>query len=107
MKDKIKLFFGFLGRGWVGGIRGKIGVFALILALVMFIRMFFGEVSVQKFIINIWKLKDEEVRMVQEQAKLDLMNKHIKLIMEHSPDYVEEISLKYLNMGDPNTKVLK
>lgn len=107
MKHKIKEFLSYLGRGWDGGIRGKIGVLCIILAIVMFVRMFMGEVSIQKFVINIWKFNNEQERLVSEREKLDLVNKHIILIQEHSPDYIEEISLKYLNLGDQKTKALK
>ena len=89
MKDKIKNFFIFLGRGWTGGLRGKVGIFFLIFAFIMFVRLFIGEVSVQKFVINIWKLRSEETRLGAEQAKLDLVNKHINLINERSPDYIQ------------------
>jgi hypothetical protein len=28
-------------------------------------------------------------------------------LQNYSPDYVEELGLKYLNIGDPKTKILK
>lgn len=107
MLDKIKNLFGFLGRAWAGGIRGKIGVLAAIFAFFMFVRIFFGEVSAQKFVINIWRLNSEQQQLVSEQTKLQTLKHHIKLIQNYSPDYIEEIGLKYLNIGDPNAKVLK
>ncbi|HNY25365.1 MAG TPA: hypothetical protein PKJ33_02355 [Alphaproteobacteria bacterium] len=107
MWDKIKILFGFLGRAWSGGIRGKIGVLAAFFACFMFIRIFFGEVSLQKFVINIWRLNSEQQQLVAEQNKLHMIERHIQLIQNYSPDYLEEIGLKYLNIGDPNAKVLK
>lgn len=107
MWDKIKNFFGFLGRAWTGGIRGKIGILAAIFAAFMFVRIFWGEVSAQKFVINIWRLDAEQQQLVREQEKLAAYEKHIKLIQSYSPDYVQELGLKYLNVGDPNTRILK
>lgn len=107
MRDKIKNLFEFIGTAWSAGIRGKIGVFAALFATFMFIRIFFGEVSIQKFIINIWRLNGEQEQLVAEQKKLEMIEHHIQLIQNYSPDYIEEIGLKYLNIGDPNAKVLK
>ena len=107
MRDKIKNLFEFLGTAWSGGIRGKIGILATIFALFMFIRIFFGDVSVQKFILNIWRLNEEQQQLVSETAKLDTLKHHIELIQNHSPDYIEELGLKYLNLGDSKMKILK
>lgn len=107
MKEKIKNFFGFLGRAWSCGIRGKIGILFSVFALFMFVRIFWGEVNVQRFVINIWRLNAEQQQLVAEQNKLNLLNRHIELLQGYSPDYVEELGLKYLNIGDPKFKVLK
>ncbi len=47
MREKIKNLFGFIGRAWSGGIRGKVGILFAIFAGFMFIRIFWGEVNVQ------------------------------------------------------------
>lgn len=107
MKEKIKKFFGFIGRAWSGGWHGKFGVLATIFAAFAFIRIFWGDVNVQNFIINIWRLNDEQEQLVMEQNKLDAINRHIELLQGYSADYVEELGLKYLNIGDPDTKILK
>ena len=107
MKEKIKNFFGFIGRAWSGGWHGKFGVLATIFAAFSFIRIFWGDVNVQNFIINIWRLNDEQEQLVMEQNKLDAINRHIELLQGYSADYVEELGLKYLNIGDPDTKILK
>ena len=107
MKEKIKNFFGFLGRGWSGGLRGKIGILSALFAAFMFFRIFFGEVSAQRFVINIWHLNAEQQQLATEQAKLETLQRHIKLIQSYSPDYVEELGLRYLNIGDPGMKILK
>lgn len=107
VKDKIKNLFGFLGRAWRGGIRGKAGVFFAIVACVMFFHVLFGQVNVARFVANIWHLNSEQQELATEQSKLETMNRHIKLLENYSPDYVEELGLKYLNIGDPAFKVLK
>ena len=107
MKEKIKNFFAFLRKAWSGGMRGKIGVLCAIFAVFVFVRMFFGDVTVQKFIGNIWKMQAEQKQLAAEQAQAESITLHIRLLQEHSPDYVEELAQKYLNLGDPKTRILK
>ena len=107
MKDKIKNLFGFMGRAWRGGIRGKAGVFFALVATFMFFRLFFADVNIPRFVANMWNLNAEQQELEKELSKLETMNRHIKLLQNYSPDYVEELGLKYLNIGDPAFKVLK
>ena len=107
MRDKIKNLFGFIGRAWRGGIRGKFGVFFAAFALLIFVRIFFGEVNVGRFVTNIWRLNEEHAALAQEEKKLQTIRHHIELLKTYSPDYVEEVCLKYLNTGDPEFKILK
>lgn len=107
MKEKIKNFFGFIGRAWRAGWRGKLGLAMLMFALFMFVRIFIGDVCVQKFIMNIWELNKEQQQLATERQRLDTLNQHIELIQGYSSDYVEELGLRYLNMGDPETRILK
>lgn len=107
MKEKIKNLFGFVGRAWSGGIRGKIGILFTLFAAFMFVRIFWGDVNVQKFVMNIWRLDAEQTQLAAEQEKLAQLQRHIDLLQGYSPDYVEELGLKYLNIGDPNTRFLK
>lgn len=107
MKTKIKNFFGFVGRAWSGGVRGKFGILFALFALFMFVRVFFGDVNVQRFVINIWRLNSEQEQLATEQKRLDSLNRHIELLQGYSPDYVEEQGLKYLNIGDPKFRILK
>ena len=107
MGEKIKNFFGFIGRAWSLGIWGKIGIIIAIFALFMFVRIFWGQVNVQKFVINLWRLNEEQQLLDAEQEKLNTLNRHIELLQTYSPDYVEELGLKYLNIGDPDIKVLR
>lgn len=107
MKEKIKELLKFIVGGWRAGLRGKIGVICMIFACVMFARLFWGDVSIQNFVINIWRVDKEQTLLAKEQKKLDLTNHQIKLLQDHSPDYVEELSQKYLNMGAPDLRILK
>lgn len=107
MKEKIKNFFGFIGAAWTGGIRGKIGILFTVFAAFMFVRIFWGEVNVQTFVINIWRLNTEQQQLAAEQEKLQSLQRHIELLQGYSADYVEELGLKYLNIGDPKIKILK
>lgn len=107
MKEKIKNFFGFLWTAWRGSWRGKIGIFCAIFAAVMFVRIFWGDVNVQKFVMNIWRLDAEQQHLALETEKLNTLRQHIDLLQGYSADYVEELGLKYLNIGDPDIKILK
>lgn len=107
MKEKIKNLFGFIGRAWSDGIYGKFGILLTLFALYMFVRMFWGDVNVQKFIVNIWRLHGEQEQLAAEQSKLQEIHQHIELLQGYSPDYVEELGLKYLNVGNPDFKILK
>ena len=100
MKEKIKNFFGFIGRAWSDGIYGKFGIVMLVFALFIFVRMFWGDVNVQKLIINVWRLHGEQEQLAAEQEKLQKIQRHIELLQGYSADYVEELGLKYLNIGD-------
>ena len=107
MKEKIKNFFGFIVRAWSDGIYGKFGIVMLVFALFIFVRMFWGDVNVQKLIINVWRLHGEQEQLAAEQEKLQKIQRHIELLQGYSADYVEELGLKYLNIGDAKYKILK
>ena len=107
MEEKIKNFFGFIGRAWTDGIYGKFGIVMLVFALFIFVRMFWGDVNVQKLIINVWRLHGEQEQLAAEQEKLQKIQRHIELLQGYSADYVEELGLKYLNIGDAKYKILK
>lgn len=108
MKDKIKNLFSFIGRAWRGGVRGKFGVFFALFAVLAFVRIFFGEVNVGRFVANMWHLSEERAELDMAKKKLETIRLHIRLLEEdNSPDYVEELVLKYLNVGNPEFKILK
>lgn len=107
MWEKIKNLFSFIGRAWTGGPRGKLGILFAAFALFIFIRMFIGYTNIQRFVMNIWYLNNERVELDAQTKKLNDLRMHIQLLRDYSPDYVEELGLQYLNIGDPDFKILK
>ncbi len=107
MKEKIKNLFRFLGRAWSGSIRGKFGVLLALFASFMFIGLFWGNVSVQRVTMNVWHLNKASEQLNAETATLNEIQQHIKLLQNYSPDYIDELGLQYLNIGNPQVKILK
>ena len=107
MKGKIKNLFSFIGHAWSGGIYGKFGIILAIFAFFMFIRIFWGDVNIQRFALNTWALRNAQEQLAAETATLNEINHHIKLLQNYSPDYIEELGLRYLNIGSPRVKILK
>lgn len=107
MKEKIKNLFAFTGRAWSAGFHGKLGVIMVIIAVFWSVGIFTGKTTLQGFIVNIWRLNAAQEQLQQEQTKLAKLQQHISLVQKNSPDYIEELGLKRLNMGDAKTKILK
>ena len=107
MKEKIKNLFGFIGRAWAAGFHGKLGVIMTLVAIFWSVGIFTGTTTVQGFIANIWRLNTAQVQLQTEQAKLTQLEHHIELVQRNSPDYIEELGLTRLNMGDAKTKIIK
>ncbi len=109
MWEKIKNLFSFFKSAWVAGARGKWGIFFMIIALFFFVRLFFGTQNIQNFVINAWHLNRDRTILAAEQAKLQQIQRHVYLLKhnENSADYIEELGLKTLNLGNPEFKELK
>ena len=107
MIGKVKDLLSFLWNSWRDGTNGKIGVLCILFSILIFGRLLFGEVSLHRLIGNRWHLQDEIVQMNTEREKLEALEKHIQLIQTRSPDYVEEIAGKHLNIGSPKVKILR
>jgi cell division protein FtsB len=107
MKEKIKNLFAFISTAWVSGRHGKLGVVMTFLAIFWSIGIFTGKTTIQGFVVNIWRLNAAQEQLQTEQAKLRQLETHIELVQKNSPDYIEELGLKRLNMGDSKTKILK
>ena len=109
MKEKIKIFFAFLGRAWAAGPRGKWGIVLMLVSVLAFVRLFCGTRNVQSFIINAWRLNHERAELAVAQQQLSEIQRHIYLLQHpnNSSDYIEELGLQTLNMGNPEFKELK
>ena len=109
MKKKIKNFFEFAKRAWTSGSRGKIGIILMLLSMFFFIRMFCGTRNVQSFIMNAWRLNHERTELAIAQQQLKEIQHHIYLLQHpnSSSDYIEELGLRILNVGNPDFKELK
>jgi len=107
MKEKIKNLFGFIGRAWTGGQRGKLGILFTVVSTMMFIRMFMGNMNIQQFVINAWNLNRERTELTERKMVRDKLEQHLQLLRNASPDYVEELGLQYLNIGDAKYRILK
>ena len=109
MWEKIKNFFSFMKSAWTTSARGKLGVLFLIIAIFFFVRMFFGTQNIQGFIANAWHLHRNRATLTMEQQKLEQIQHHIYLLQHpnNSADYIEELGLKTLNLGNPEFKELK
>ena len=109
MKEKIKNFFDFIKRAWAAGPRGKIGFILMLLSVFFFVRLFIGTQNVQSFVINMWNLNQAKKELTVAQDNLKQIQQHIYLLQHpnSSSDYIEELGLKTLNLGDPKFKELK
>ena len=109
MKEKIKIFFDFVKRAWNASSRGKIGVILMLLSIFFFVRLFCGTHSVQSFAINAWRLNHERAELEIAKKQLHEIQHHIYLLQHpnSSSDYIEELGLQVLNMGNPEFKELK
>ena len=98
-----------MGRAWHAGSRGKWGIVLMLISLFCFVRLFCGTRSVQSFVINAWRLNHERAELVVEQQKLQEIQHHIYLLQHPNnfSDYIEELGLQTLNMGNPEFKELK
>ena len=109
MKEKIKNFFEFVKRAWAAGPRGKFGFILMLLSVFFFVRLFMGTQNIQSFVINMWNLNHAKQELTLAQNNLKKLQQHIYLLQHpnNSADYIEELGLKTLNLGDPKFKELK
>ncbi|MDR1071931.1 MAG: hypothetical protein LBL21_04800 [Rickettsiales bacterium] len=107
MWEKIKSMTGILIRGTLGGWRGALGALMAGLSVYFFVGLFTGVASVQNYFKNRVALgrADEKIAVLRKQ--LDAENLHIELLQKHSPDFISEMALRHLNLGDPQLMILK
>ena len=107
MVQKIKSVIGVLFRGMFGGWRGAAGMAIIAFSLYLFAGFFNGTTNIQNYIRNKRELATVDTRIAMVQNRLDAANRHIKLLQEHSPDFVSEMANKHLNLGDPSVRILR
>ena len=109
MKEKIKNFFAFVKSAWVAGPRGRWGILFMLLSIFFFVRLFCGTQNIQGFIINAWNLNRERTELEIAQKQLQQIQHHIYLLQHpnSSSDYIQELGLQTLNLGDKDFKELK
>ena len=63
----------------------------------------------QSFVMNAWRLNNERAELAIAQEKLSEIQRHIYLLQHpnNSSDYIEELGLRVLNVGNPEFKELK
>ncbi|MDR2685366.1 MAG: hypothetical protein LBB23_01170 [Rickettsiales bacterium] len=107
MNRKIKELLEFLRLALLGGWQGFVGILLIPFAVYILYHIVFADGGVLNLI---HKLRAEErvsSEIEDKRARLNDLNMRINLIKNHSPDYIEELMIKHLNMADPNVKVLK
>jgi len=52
-------------------------------------------------------LNHERAELAERQMARDKLEHHLELLRNASPDYVEELGLQYLNIGDVKYRILK
>ena len=109
MWEKIKNFFSFMKSAWLAGTRGKLGILFLFVAIFFFVRLFLGTQNIQGFIVNAWHLNRNRTTLTMEQKRLQQIQHHIYLLQHpnSSSDYIQELGLQTLNLGDGDFKELK
>ena len=107
MAKKIKSALGVFFRGMFGGWRGAVGTALIVFSLYMLAGLFNGATNIQNYIRDKRELATADARIIAARKRLDAANQHIKLMREHSPDFVSEMAMKHLNLGDPGVRILK
>ena len=107
MGEKIKSLALTFVRGATGGLQGFIGAALTIISVCFLAGLFTGTTNIQTYFRNRNALGNTDAKIESLQGQLDAANLHIKLIQSHSPDFISEMALKYLNLGDPKMMILK
>ena len=79
----------------------------IVASIYFFVGLFTGVASIQNYFKNRRALNRADAKIETLQKDLGSVNLHIKLLQDFSPDFVAEMAIKYLNLGDPKMRVLK
>lgn len=107
MWEKIKSAFMVLLRGMFMSKQGFAGAVMVFISMYFLVEMFTGVASVQNYVKNRRSLNAADSKIEGKTDDLALLNLHIKLLQDVSPDFVAEMAAKYLNLGDPKTLLIK
>ena len=107
MWEKIKSIAGIFVRGATGGALGFLGAAMILVSIYFLAGLFTGTTNVQNYIRNRRALGNTDAKIAELTRRLETENLHIKLLQSHSPDFISEMALKHLNLGDPKMMILK
>ena len=92
-----------LRDGW----RGAVGILAIPLVGYLILNAVLAEGGLIQLVKNT-KTETHMARVVAEKtARLDEINLRIDLIKNYSPDYIEELIQRHLNMAAPGVRILR
>ena len=107
MWEKIKSMPVVFIRGAFSGIYGFVGAALIVFSIWLWAGFFMGVSNVQNYARNLSALDAADGRIAALRERLDRTELHIKLLQDHSPDFVAEMGLTHLNIGDPAVRVVK
>ncbi|MDR0449345.1 MAG: septum formation initiator family protein [Rickettsiales bacterium] len=107
MFTKIKQLLEFLRLALRSGPAGLLGVLLIPLFLYLLYAAIFAEGGLVQFIQRTRDADRMEQAVAYKRAALGDLNLRIELIKNRSPDYMEELIQKNLNMAAPGTRILK
>jgi hypothetical protein len=107
MWGKIKSALAVFFRGAFSGMHGFIGAALIVFSVWLWVGFFTGAANIQNYIRGLRNVGAADARIDALRARLNRTELRIKLLQEHSPDFVAEMGLVHLNLGDPALKEIK
>ena len=87
--------------------QGFVGAFLTALAIYFCVGLVTGTANIQNYFRNRATLAQTDAKIADLGRQLEVENRNIKLLQSHSPDFVSEMALRHLNMGDPKIMMIK
>ncbi len=107
MKAKVKQFGNFIFDAVSSGWRGVIGLIVCSVSVYLLLQLFISQNNIIRYWQNSLKISAQSEKLADEESKITVLEKRIRLIQNHSPDYVEELAQRYLNTGNSKTKIIR
>lgn len=107
MWKKVKQFTKFLIKGTFAGWSGFLGFVLFAIGIFLAFQLLFGENNLVRAMKNSYRINNQELALNNELSEIKTLEHHIELIQNHSKDYIEELSQKYLNSGASDNKIVK